>query len=451
MKKIIVYAILVVGFFTILKTDCLLAGELSSKLGKIANKFEKTCKENSTDFTQATIAVFPFQCDSKLKKKRIDVAAAQILTTKLIETGSFKIVERTQLNKLLEEQRLGLTGAIETNSAVKVGEMLGSKLLVMGSIVRLGSSYQISARLINTESGEVMDSSFQEVNVKTFEEEAKVYIPLVPDVYAIGLYGSLVSGMNISFMDLPSHTIAGKALDTRYSIDLNPVPLDDASLVSYGIGIRYYPFKKYMLDLGIFLGGLSVGESSDSNDIEDIMLGTNDKETIAKINSDALLITMSESLGFRSSITRACKLSDKLRCYLGFGADVHLIKYEISGNTGQRFDDLFIDVSNFKTSYNSDIIAAEGNTLPVSFNNNLIFGFIRSGIEWKIQPRIGLALFGNYHLKSLTYGNYVEVNFIGHEAESGYTPNPAVVTNKYRIVEIEIPAYSMELTFSFYF
>ena len=49
-------------------------------------------------------------------------------------TNIYEIVERTELMKILKEQALAQTGAIEESQVVQIGEMLGAQAIIMGSV-----------------------------------------------------------------------------------------------------------------------------------------------------------------------------------------------------------------------------------------------------------------------------------------------------------------------------
>lgn len=61
-------------------------------------------------------------------------AVEEMLTTALFETGRFELVERKALDAVLSEQELGADGRVTAQSAARLGGMLGSQYLVMGSI-----------------------------------------------------------------------------------------------------------------------------------------------------------------------------------------------------------------------------------------------------------------------------------------------------------------------------
>ncbi|MBI5674305.1 MAG: hypothetical protein HZC48_00555 [Nitrospirae bacterium] len=106
---------------------------------------------------------------------------AEMLTTELIKTGRFVVVERQALQDVVSEQELGQTGLVRKETAAKVGELLGANIIVRGVVsefemnesggggglsiggVRLGLSgsnahVAVDIRLIDTNTGQVLHS-----------------------------------------------------------------------------------------------------------------------------------------------------------------------------------------------------------------------------------------------------------------------------------------------------
>ena len=61
-----------------------------------------------------------------------------MLTTALVKSGRYRVMERAQMEKLLSEQGLGMAGIVSPESAAKAGKMLGVELAVIGAITEFG-------------------------------------------------------------------------------------------------------------------------------------------------------------------------------------------------------------------------------------------------------------------------------------------------------------------------
>ncbi|MCM2268262.1 MAG: FlgO family outer membrane protein [Elusimicrobiales bacterium] len=80
---------------------------------------------------------------------------AERITTELIKHGGLKVVERREIEKVLGELKLQLSGQMDQDSVKKLGKMLGADLLVIGTITALpGGKLELNARLAGVESGE---------------------------------------------------------------------------------------------------------------------------------------------------------------------------------------------------------------------------------------------------------------------------------------------------------
>ena len=86
-------------------------------------------------------------------------ALTQRLTTEMIKLGEYTVLERSEMQKVLKEQKFQYSGCVDTKCAVEIGVMLGAKYIVVGSVSKVGSTFSIDSRLINVETGESYDSA----------------------------------------------------------------------------------------------------------------------------------------------------------------------------------------------------------------------------------------------------------------------------------------------------
>ena len=75
------------------------------------------------------------------------------LSTALVKTGVFQLVERNQLDRVLAELRIENSGLVDSTVAKRLGRLIGAKAVLIGSISDRKDCYVINARLINTETG----------------------------------------------------------------------------------------------------------------------------------------------------------------------------------------------------------------------------------------------------------------------------------------------------------
>lgn len=132
----------------------------------------------AADASKPRIAVVRFDNQSGYGAWRLGWSAADVMMTKLFKSGKFTLIERKQLESVLNEQGLGQSGVITPQTAAKVGRVLGVQGIVIGnvtafSIDRGGSSFgvgsykrttancTIDVRIVDTSSAEIlfMDSA----------------------------------------------------------------------------------------------------------------------------------------------------------------------------------------------------------------------------------------------------------------------------------------------------
>jgi curli biogenesis system outer membrane secretion channel CsgG len=70
--------------------------------------------------------------------KQLDRKAEDMLTTALIKTKQFTMIDRKHIKKVIDEQAFQISGMVDTATAVKIGKILGAQAIVTGSITEMG-------------------------------------------------------------------------------------------------------------------------------------------------------------------------------------------------------------------------------------------------------------------------------------------------------------------------
>ena len=78
------------------------------------------------------------------------------LRAELHKTGHFRIIERSQMQEILKEQGFQQTGCTSDACAVQVGQLLGVRDIVVGTIGIAGSYTMLTVRIIDVQTGEVI-------------------------------------------------------------------------------------------------------------------------------------------------------------------------------------------------------------------------------------------------------------------------------------------------------
>jgi len=85
------------------------------------------------------IAVFPFKRTAYNDYRMTDVAETEMVSL-LVNQKRFDVVERAQLEAIMKEQTLNLTGIIDVSQAVEIGKISGVKFAVLGNVSNVNYS-----------------------------------------------------------------------------------------------------------------------------------------------------------------------------------------------------------------------------------------------------------------------------------------------------------------------
>ena len=101
-----------------------------------------------------TVAVFDFESKDEAVRD-LGPKVATLINANLSAEPTLITVERAELEKVLGEQELGLSGTVSPDSAAKVGQLTGAKVLVTGRVFKAEEQTIIVAKIIGTETSRV--------------------------------------------------------------------------------------------------------------------------------------------------------------------------------------------------------------------------------------------------------------------------------------------------------
>ncbi len=106
------------------------------------------------------VALFPFE-EREPGTKGYGAKVTDLLFAKLVARPELYLVDRDDLKKTLQEQELGLSGLMRPDSAARVGQLSGAKVLVGGSIVLADKKMHLVARIVGTETSRMFGASVE--------------------------------------------------------------------------------------------------------------------------------------------------------------------------------------------------------------------------------------------------------------------------------------------------
>lgn len=127
------------------------------------------------------VAVLDFQTSGeKFGKKGSEVAV--LLNAQLSTSPNLLLVERQEIEKLLSEQELGLSGTVTPDTAAKVGALTGAKVLVTGRLFDSGSKFFLVTKIMSTETSRVYGETATFNDLSTMDRAVAELATKVDDV-----------------------------------------------------------------------------------------------------------------------------------------------------------------------------------------------------------------------------------------------------------------------------
>lgn len=314
-------------------------GQASARLSSLSDSLIKNYLARGVQ-QKVSLAVFQFNCDEHLEKRRVGFAVSELMSHRFVADGTFTVVERGEIGKLLQEQRLQASGAVDNDVAVRLGQLAGASVVLLGNIQKVSGEYQVNARLVSVETGEVLASGYAELDERVFESDAYGYIGAISQTHPVGLYFLYNYRYNGNKLPRSERAYAGETYSYNPHAFSAGIP---------GIGLRYTPFPKVQLDVSFFTTGRAGVKTA--------------KESISGAYARTSEIT-TEIYVYRGILSYQKYLSRDLMCLAGLG----ISKYSLNSD---------------RDSYTSPMMHAR--------------------LEYRLQRRIGLSLAANYDLTAKTF------------------------------------------------
>lgn len=111
------------------------------------------------------VGVMPFEDGGSYGQEAEDfqaltVGVQQMLITEFTANSQLRVVERSRLRQLLEEQDIGASGRVDEQTAARIGRIVGAKYMVLGSFVDFYGEMRFDARVVDVETSEIVKATY---------------------------------------------------------------------------------------------------------------------------------------------------------------------------------------------------------------------------------------------------------------------------------------------------
>ena len=118
------------------------------------------------------------------------------------------LVERHQLETLLNEQALGLTGLTDSSRAQEVGRLIRADYIITGTVVRDDAWLRINAKVINTTTGKIVTEKVQSRDRNRLDE----MVGVLSNNLVFQLAGQGAYQPSLRIQEYPTHLFIGVTL-----------------------------------------------------------------------------------------------------------------------------------------------------------------------------------------------------------------------------------------------
>lgn len=130
---------------------------LATALAAIALAVQDAPAQTTADVP--TVAVFDFtgfMLGEAGNSVNLGKAVSAMLISEFSGREGMRVIERAQLNDLLTEQKLALSGRVEESSAVEVGKLLGAQYVFYGQVSSIADNLRSDIRAVDVETSQVI-------------------------------------------------------------------------------------------------------------------------------------------------------------------------------------------------------------------------------------------------------------------------------------------------------
>ncbi|MEW6041392.1 MAG: CsgG/HfaB family protein [Elusimicrobiota bacterium] len=138
----------------------------------------------SQEKTKPTIAVVDFE--GKNVSAAESAGISDLLRSEIVKSNLLVVIERNNMEMILNEQKFQLSGCTSQECAVKLGKILNVQKVVTGSVIKIGKSYYINISIVDVETAQIVSSdkiktdSIEELADKT-EELARTIVQRITE------------------------------------------------------------------------------------------------------------------------------------------------------------------------------------------------------------------------------------------------------------------------------
>ncbi len=113
-----------------------------------------------SDMKGKTMSVSEIEATSSAIADDVTKGLREFIESAFVNISDATIVEREDTEKIYEEYKLQLSGAVDEDTVVEIGKMLGAEILVLSTISEFSDTYYLNIKVIDIETAEILGVSY---------------------------------------------------------------------------------------------------------------------------------------------------------------------------------------------------------------------------------------------------------------------------------------------------
>jgi len=94
------------------------------------------------------------------------IAVREIISSIFVNTGNYTIVERSLIERVMQEQKFSNSGAVDDSHASEIGRLAGANKIVLSVIAQAGNNTMLSIKLVDVNSASVEKQKTQVIAIR---------------------------------------------------------------------------------------------------------------------------------------------------------------------------------------------------------------------------------------------------------------------------------------------
>lgn len=227
---------------------------LTKELRSCIAQFSKTYAEQNPGLaTRKGAIILDFtEVGSRAQKNKLGLLVETYLQEQMGNSIIFYLVDRKNLQEILKEQSLSMSGLVKESTAPKIGELSGASVFLSGEVIENGQTFKVSIKLTDASKSEILDT------------------------YTFSIPGDemIDASVNLQYSYVAKNGI-GIGYGIRYLITA-PENFTKSSIIQMinEIGLKYRVSKSFLVELGVWLPLISKTDSFYDLTESEVLYGT---------------------------------------------------------------------------------------------------------------------------------------------------------------------------------